>query len=115
MQRVSSANEEAIEAWNGVLFDRFLQYRDILVTGLGAHSDRALQEVPPRSGDRVLDIGCGFGDTTVRLAGIVGEKGSALGVDSGANFIADARNESATVPNVEFEVADVQTAEWAPG
>lgn len=117
MQRVSSANEEAIDAWNGVLFDRFLQYRDILVTGLGAHSDRALQEVPPRSGDRVLDIGCGFGDTTQQLAGLVGDEGAALGVDAAPRFIelARAEAEQAGVGNVRFEVADVEITELERG
>jgi len=117
MAEVMSANEEAIEAWNGVLFDRFLQYRDILVTGLGAHSDRALQEVPPRSGDRVVDIGCGFGDTTQQLAGLVGDEGAALGVDAAPRFIelARAEAEQAGVGNVRFEVADVETTELERG
>ena len=65
-------NDEATEAWNGVLFDRFVQYRDIVTAGLGAHGEQALHQNPPAPGDRALDIGCGFGDTTQRLAEIVG-------------------------------------------
>jgi ubiquinone/menaquinone biosynthesis C-methylase UbiE len=117
MQRVASANEEAIEAWNGVLFDRFLQYRDILVGGLGAFSDRAFADFPPRPGDRVLDIGCGFGDTTRQLAELVGPGGEALGIDAAARFIELARQEAeqAGADNVRFEVADVEAAELEPG
>jgi len=117
MQRVSAANEEAIEAWNGVLFDRFLQYRDTLVTGLGAHSDRALQELPPRRGDRVLDIGCGFGETTQQLGELVGTDGEALGIDAAPRFIEMARDEveRAGVDNVRFEVADIEAAELERG
>ena len=59
-----SANDEAIEAWDGVLFDRFAQFRDVILPGLGTHSDRALSRYPPPEGGRALDIGCGFGDTT---------------------------------------------------
>ena len=29
-------NNEAIEAWDGVLFDRFVEFRRALVAGLGA-------------------------------------------------------------------------------
>ena len=37
-----------IEAWNGVLFDRFLRFRDIVTTGLGAHGDaRAAPALTP--------------------------------------------------------------------
>ena len=47
-----SANDEAIEAWDGVLFDRFAQFRDVILPGLGVHSDRALTSHPPAAGER---------------------------------------------------------------
>jgi len=113
VQSVSPANEEAIEAWNGVLFDRFLQYRDILVGGLAPHSDRALARHPPRPGERVLDIGCGFGETTRQLAALVGPEGEVVGVDSSERFIevASAEAGAAGVENARFAVADVEAAQ----
>ena len=65
-------NAEAIAAWDGPLYDRFVRFREIVTTGLGAHGEEALRLFPPRTGQRVLDIGCGFGDTTQRIAGLVG-------------------------------------------
>jgi SAM-dependent methyltransferase len=111
--RILRSNEEAIEAWNGVLFDRFVRYRDIVTTGLGAHGERGLRTHPPRSGDRGLDLGCGFGDTTRRLAELVGPEGDVVGVDAAARFIDVARREAeeAGVANARFLVADVQTGE----
>ena len=105
-----SANDEAIEAWDGVLFDRFGQFRHVILPGFGIHSDRALEIYPPSTGDRVLDIGCGFGDTTQQLAELVGPDGTALGVDAAPRFIEAARREAAEAgtANVRFEVADVQ-------
>jgi ubiquinone/menaquinone biosynthesis C-methylase UbiE len=105
-----SANEEAIEAWDGVLFDRFAQFRDVILPGFGLHSDRALARHPPREGDRVLDIGCGFGDTTCQLAELVGASGSAFGVDAAPRFVEAARREAADIgaANVRFDVVDVQ-------
>jgi SAM-dependent methyltransferase len=103
-------NAEAIAAWDGPLFDRFVQYRDILVAGLGAHGDEALRLNPPQEGQRILDIGCGFGDTTQQIAALVGPSGEAAGVDAAKNFIdasiAEARE--AGVDNARFFVADVQ-------
>lgn len=113
MTQVAASNEEALEAWNGVLFDRFVQYRHLVVGGLEPHGEAALDACPPRPGDRVLDIGCGFGDTTRRLAGLVGPEGSALGVDVAPRFVETARAEAAALPNVRFEVHDVQVAEFA--
>ena len=105
-------NEEATEAWNGVLFDRFVEYRDILTTGLGAHGDEAMRGTPPRLGDRVLDIGCGFGDTTQQLAALVGRRGHVVGIDVSDPFIEAAQEESdqAGIENVSFIADDVQVA-----
>jgi SAM-dependent methyltransferase len=110
VERVAAANEEALEAWDGVLFDRFVQFREIVTNGLGAHGEAALAAHPPRPGERALDIGCGFGDTSQRIAELVGEAGSVLGVDVAPRFIEAARTEAEQigVANAEFIVSDVE-------
>lgn len=107
---VSTANAEAIEAWDGVLFDRFVKFRKVLVDGLGEHGEEALRLFPPAPEQRVLDIGCGFGDTTRRIAGMVGPDGEAVGIDAAHRFIALATEEAeqAGVGNCSFAVADVE-------
>jgi SAM-dependent methyltransferase len=115
VESVAATNREAAEAWSGPLFDRFVQYRELVVDGLGAHGERAMEDHPPRPGDRVLDIGCGFGDTTQRLAELVGADGEALGVDVSEPFVEQARREAEGVENVRFACADVQVAELEPG
>jgi SAM-dependent methyltransferase len=114
MASVAANNEEAVEAWNGVLFDRFVQYRQIVTEGLGAHGEEALRIHPPQPGERVLDIGCGFGDTSQRIAGIVGPAGSVLGFDAAERFIDLAREEAeaAGLGNVDFAVGDLQVTEF---
>lgn len=113
MARVAEENLEAQEAWNGVLFDRFVRYRDLVVGSLAPHGDEALRLYPPRPGDRVLDVGCGFGDATRALARLVGPAGSALGVDIAPRFVEVARAEATGIPNVRFEVRDVQATSFA--
>jgi len=104
-------NAEAIQAWDGPLFDRWVKFRHIVTAGLAAHGDIALALVPPQDGQRVLDIGCGLGDTTQQIAALVGTTGEAVGVDAAANFIETAAAEAseAGVENARFLVADVQT------
>ena len=113
MASIAPDNAEATEAWSGPLFELFVKYRELTTAGLGAHGEKAMQANPPRTGDRVLDVGCGFGDTTQRLKELVGAEGSALGVDVSEPFIAAAKKEveAAGVANVDFLVADVQTLE----
>jgi SAM-dependent methyltransferase len=107
---VSPANAEAIEAWDGPLFERFVKYRHILVSGLEQFGTEAMRAYPPPAGARVLDVGCGFGDSTQQLAALVGPDGSALGVDAAPRFIQAAREEAAAagVANARFAVMDVE-------
>jgi ubiquinone/menaquinone biosynthesis C-methylase UbiE len=107
----TSANAEAIQAWDGPLYDRFVRFREVVTTGLGAHGEEALRLAALRPGQRVLDVGCGFGDTTQRIADLVGPGGEAVGVDAAQRFIEAARSEAAQagVPNTRFMVADVQS------
>ena len=113
---VSAENREATDAWSGPLFDAFVNYRELVVAGLGAHGEAALEAYPPRPGDRVIDLGCGFGDTTRRLAELVGPDGSAFGVDVAEPFIEKARSEAKEGPgNIEFAVADIQIGELGEG
>jgi SAM-dependent methyltransferase len=107
----TGVNAEAIQAWDGPLYDRWVKFRHVVTTGLGAHGDEALRLVPPQEGQRVLDIGCGLGDTTQQIAALVGPSGEAVGVDAAERFIETARTEAveAGVGNASFLVADVQT------
>jgi len=107
-------NVEAADAWNGPLFDLWIEYRDIVAEGLRDHGESALAANPPKEGDRVLDIGCGLGDTTVRLAGLVGASGHAHGVDVAERMIETAIAEAAEagLENVSFATTDVEVTKF---
>jgi SAM-dependent methyltransferase len=117
MTSVAPMNEEAVEAWSGVLFDRWLAFRDVTTTQISPFSEAALELHPVAPGSRVLDLGCGLGDTTVRLAEQVGPEGEVLGIDAGERFVEHASKEAqaAGVTNVSYEVGDVQVAELGSG
>lgn len=110
----AAENREATEAWSGSLFECFVKYRDLVASGLGAHGEAAMAAHPPSPGDRVVDLGCGFGDTTQRLADLVGPDGDALGIDVSEPFIemADKEAKAADAANVRFAVGDVQVTEF---
>lgn len=112
---IAPENLEAIEAWNGPLFDIWQDFQAVVVSNAKAHGDAALVDHRPDRGDRVLDIGCGLGDSTVQVAELVGSEGHVHGVDVAERMIAGARKDAAraTVENVSFEIADVQVAQFA--
>lgn len=107
----ASDNAIPIEAWNTVLYEKFCRFRYVLTKGLSDHSDEVFRRHAYPAGARVLDVGCGFGDTTREIAAQLGPAGRATGVDCAANFINTAQQESAGqgVGNSAFFVADVQS------
>jgi SAM-dependent methyltransferase len=111
---VAVANEEAVRAWDTVLYERWKSNRKVFVGALTEVTEELFTLYAPPVSGRCIDIGCGFGETTQRLAELVGPSGFALGSDSSPRFIEDARREAAEagVENIGFEIADAQTAEW---
>lgn len=69
-----------------------------------------------RTGQRILDIGCGPGSITLDLAALVGEEGRVTGVDFSAEAIAAARLAAADRGDVvtEFLVGDVFELDLEP-
>jgi SAM-dependent methyltransferase len=111
---VAPGNEEAVRAWDTVLYERWKKNREVFVGALDGVTGELFDRFPPPQGGSCIDIGCGFGETTRQLAGLVGPQGFALGTDSSPRFVEDARREAleAGVGNVEFETVDAQAAEW---
>lgn len=105
------SNDIVIEAWNTVLFEKFTRFRHLFVYGYSCHSDKYFEEHPYSPGDKVLDIGCGWGDTTITIAESLGHGGRAYGVDCAENYIGicNADAAEAGVDNIEFFVADVES------
>ncbi len=103
-------NDVVVKAWNTVLFDKFVRFKPLMIRGLSVHSDAALKRHRCPPGSRVLDVGCGFGDSTQMIAAQVGPSGSAFGVDCAENFVEASRLDAAQagVRNASFFVADVQ-------
>jgi ubiquinone/menaquinone biosynthesis C-methylase UbiE len=112
--RVVEDNLEATEAWNGPLFEIWIEYRGLVAESIRPHGENALVAHPPHEGDRVLDLGCGLGDTTLRLAGLVGAHGHAHGVDVAERMIATAIEEAAKagVDNVSYATCDAEVTSF---
>jgi ubiquinone/menaquinone biosynthesis C-methylase UbiE len=112
----TSPNAEHIQVWNDVLLPQFERFRSMFVTMGDAHSRGPLERAGLIPGMRALDVGCGFGETTLQIAELVAPGGSAVGTDCVEPMLdiarADARR--AGLSNVAFEVTDAQTFAFAP-
>jgi ubiquinone/menaquinone biosynthesis C-methylase UbiE len=112
----ASARSQYVDFWNNVLVPKFVRWRHILVGGLTLHSAKIFPSLAVRPGDKVLDAGCGFGDTAIQLARLVGPTGSVLGIDCCEGFLQYGRQdaEAAGLRNVTFLEADVQSHPFKP-
>jgi len=114
-QAIETGNQY-IDFWNTVLVPKFNTWRHILAGGLDRHSAEVFPALPLQNGDRVLDVGCGWGDTAIELARRVGPAGSVVGLDCCGAFLdagrADAKAAGAT--NLTFVEADVQAYPFEP-
>jgi len=116
MTALAEQQNEYVDFWNDILVPKFTKYRHVLVDGLTHHSARVMPSLPVREGDRVVDVGCGFGDTAIQLAQRVGPTGEVVGIDCCEAFLASARADAAAagVTNTTFIAADVQTYPFQP-
>jgi SAM-dependent methyltransferase len=106
-------NAAQLDYWNaqaGETWTRFQTQLDRQIEPLGQEALRALQ---PASGERILDVGCGCGQTTMALAEHVGAGGAVVGVDISRPMLGVAR--ARPVPDgaakPEFREADAQSAD----
>ena len=77
-------------------------------------SDRLLAAANPGPGDRVIDVGCGCGATTLDFAARVRPGGEVLGLDISEPMLARARERAPRDLPIRFELADATVYDFAP-
>ena len=102
-----SSNQEQIEYWNERAGETWAELQDRLDALLAPLSAAGLAAARVRPGERVLDVGCGCGDTTIALSAM---GASVLGVDVSAPMLARARSRDASI---EYQQADAATTDFA--
>lgn len=74
----------------------------------------AIRALGPEAGERMLDVGCGAGQTTLELAAAVAPGGSVVGLDISETLLSVARTRDASGLSVSFLPADAQTHAFPP-
>jgi SAM-dependent methyltransferase len=107
----SAANTDQIAFWNGVAGQTWAALQENLDRQIEPLGVLAMDALAPRLGERVIDIGCGCGQTSFALARNVGPTGRVLGVDISVPMLAVARRRADREPqaDVRFLQADAQT------
>ena len=110
------ANEAQARQWNGDVGDRWLAQRQRHAAVRRRLTPRLLRAAAIAPGDRVLDVGCGCGETAVAAARDSTPGGVVRALDLSARLLAAARRLAAEtgVVNIEFIQGDAQTYPLPP-
>jgi SAM-dependent methyltransferase len=108
-------NAAQITYWNATAGPIWVAMSDALDSEIRPLGLAAMTALAPQVGERVIDIGCGCGDTTLELARRVGAGGSVLGADISAPMLDVARRRAgeAGLAQASFVQADAQAHAFA--
>lgn len=105
-------NEAEITYWNSTAGRHWVERQESQDAMLASILAAALKQARAQSGERVVDIGCGTGASSIALAEQVGPSGQVLGVDVSAPMLARATERLPPGAPIKFVRADATTFQF---
>jgi ubiquinone/menaquinone biosynthesis C-methylase UbiE len=113
MHDIHQGFQDVNRATDAGVFFQFLDAADALES-IHAYRQRMLEWCPPAPGQRLLDVGCGIGHSTLRLAPLVGATGWVVGLDKSAPLVAEAQRRAAGLSApLTYQVGDARQLAFA--
>jgi SAM-dependent methyltransferase len=107
-------NAAQVEYWNRTAGQRWTDRQEEQDLVLRPVSDRLIAAADATPGQRVVDIGCGCGDTTIDFAARVSPGGEVVGLDISEPMLKRARERAPKSLPVRFVLADATVYDFEP-
>jgi ubiquinone/menaquinone biosynthesis C-methylase UbiE len=111
---VHDQNADQAAFWNGPAGQHWTDRQQLQDAMLAPVSDLLIDRAKPASGERILDVGCGCGATSIAFAEKVGSTGRVLGVDISAPMLGRARQIAPGDLPIDFVLADATVHPFEP-
>lgn len=100
--------DRGADVWAGEMGDKWLRYIEQFEGMIGPVGEGVLKAGAFKPGEKVIDIGCGGGATSINIARQVGMQGHVRGLDISKKLLAlaEQRAAAAGVGNVQFMLGD---------
>lgn len=112
---MAEQHADQVTDWNGQSGERWVANQARIDAVVAVFGQAAIEAAAPAKGERVLDVGCGAGASSLALAARVGPRGQVLGVDISEPLIGRARALAPQDTPAIFRVADASSAELPEG
>jgi len=107
-------NADQVAYWNGPAGRRWAERQAAQDIVLGPVADLVIDRAKLKSGERVIDVGCGSGATTIAFAHKVAPSGHVLGVDISGPMLERARQSAPKDLPIDFALADATVYPFEP-
>ena len=107
-------NADQIAYWNGPGGQRWADRQVAQDIVLGPVADILIERASVRPGERIVDVGCGSGATTIAFANKVGSTGHVIGIDISAPMLARAKQTAPALLPIDFVLADATVHPFDP-
>ena len=107
-------NADQIAYWNGPGGQHWVDRQKIQDIVLAPISEVLIERANAKAGERLVDVGCGCGATSVALAQKVGPTGHVLGIDISATMLARAQQIAPAGLSARFVLADATVYPFEP-
>jgi ubiquinone/menaquinone biosynthesis C-methylase UbiE len=104
-------NSESQSYWNEEGGNKWAENIDIVESIIEPLSEILIEKIAAKNGENVLDVGCGGGITSIKLANMVSPAGSVLGVDVSEPIISIAQKRAEAIDNISFQQRDAAAVE----
>ena len=107
-------NADQVAYWNGPAGQRWADRQAAQDVLLKPVADLVIDRAKLAPGERVIDVGCGSGATTIAFAREVAPSGHVFGIDISGPMLERARQSAPKDLGIEFALADATVYSFAP-